>query len=341
MSRDRSKLIRLGIFVLIALALFTLGIYNIGSKKSLFGSNTRIAAEFRDIKGLLAGNNVRYAGVTVGAVESVDIVNDTLIRVYMNISNDNTRYIKKNAVVSINSNGLVGDMIMNITPGRGHSSNIENGDILTSSQSIETQAMLSTLDQTNENFLQISDNLKAITDKMNAENGLISEILEDEAFSVDLKETVRNLNSMTRDLVDVSNELGKLVSDTKEGKGVLGYLLTDDEFGIKADDLLDNIDHQFIDRTGPVITDLQSITSSLNRTSTRIDSLVEAIDLDEGILGLLLKDQEAADQTEDLIDSIGVSVELFNENMEALRHNFLFKRYFKKKKKKEAKMLAQ
>jgi phospholipid/cholesterol/gamma-HCH transport system substrate-binding protein len=232
-------------------------------------------------------------------------------------------------------------MIMNITPGRGQSPNIENGDILTSSQSIETQAMLSTLDQTNENFLQISDNLKAITDKMNAENGLISEILEDEAFSVDLKETVRNLNSMTRDLMDVSNELGKLVSDTKEGKGVLGYLLTDDEFGIKADDLLDNIDHQFIDRTGPVITDLQSITSSLNRTSTRIDSLVEAFDLDEGILGLLLKDQEAADQTEDLIDSIGVSVELFNENMEALRHNFLFKRYFKKKKKKEAKMLAQ
>ena len=61
---------------------------------------------------------------------------------------------------------------------------------------------------------------------------------------------------------------------------------------------------------------------------------MEGINLEEGLLGVILKDSLSAENLQQTILNINTGTDLFNENMEAMRHHFLFRRYFKKQEKK-------
>ncbi len=68
MNNAASRNIRLGIFVIAGLAFLITVLYMVGEKRSLFGSTIKISAQFYNVNGLMAGNNVRFSGVNVGTV---------------------------------------------------------------------------------------------------------------------------------------------------------------------------------------------------------------------------------------------------------------------------------
>lgn len=341
MAAEKSKMIRLGLFVVIALVFFVIGIYNVGSKKNLFGSTIEISAQFKNINGLLAGNNVRYSGMVVGSVSSINIENDSLLVVHMNIDNALKTHIRKNALVSISSNGLVGEKIINITPITGSFPHIENNDVLQSEEAVEMNQVLSILDKSNKNIFDITNELKDVITKINDDNSLITRLLADDGIPSRIKKTTGNFETLSEDLLAMSEEIDKALSDLNEGKGTLGFLLKDSSFEIKANQLLDDLDENLISKTSPIMDDLQSASHSVHSISYKVDSLINKVDLDESLLGLLIQDSVSAEKTKSILDSFQVSTHLFNENMEALKHNIFLRRYFKKKKKKEQKLLSQ
>ena len=73
MAKKTKDYIKLGLFVILSLALFTIAVYYIGNRQNLFGENFRISSVFQNVNGLQKGNSVRYAGINVG------IVNDLII----------------------------------------------------------------------------------------------------------------------------------------------------------------------------------------------------------------------------------------------------------------------
>ena len=90
-----------------------------GNKQNLFGNTSNLKAVFGNVSGLQVGNNVRYAGMDIGTVKSIEMVNDTTINVSMAIEDKMLIQIKKDAIATIGSDGLVGNMIINIIPGKG------------------------------------------------------------------------------------------------------------------------------------------------------------------------------------------------------------------------------
>ena len=114
MAKETPNYIKLGILVTVGLVLLVVGLYFIGSNKNLFGSTFKLYAVFKDVNGLKAGNNVRYAGIDVGTVENILINNDTTIRVEMVIEERMKDVIKKNSIAGIGTDGLMGDRLINI-----------------------------------------------------------------------------------------------------------------------------------------------------------------------------------------------------------------------------------
>ena len=88
MSGERSQRFKLGLFVLAGTAVLILALYIMGSRKDLFSRSMTVSADFTEVGGLREGNNVRYAGINVGIVETVEILNDTTVRVYLAIRLD-------------------------------------------------------------------------------------------------------------------------------------------------------------------------------------------------------------------------------------------------------------
>ena len=105
MNEQRSQRFKLGVFVLAGTAVLLLILYVMGSRKEMFSRSVTVHAEFREVGGLRAGNNVRYAGINVGIVDAIEIVNDTTVLVTMQISSENTAHIRTNGTDEPESGG--------------------------------------------------------------------------------------------------------------------------------------------------------------------------------------------------------------------------------------------
>src|SRR6478752_7181548 len=101
MKKESIHKIKLGVFVFIGITLLVCSIYFIGETKKLFSSTIRISAMFQNVGGLQVGNNVRFAGINVGAIDAIEIITDTTVKVDMIIDSDTRRFIKKDATATI------------------------------------------------------------------------------------------------------------------------------------------------------------------------------------------------------------------------------------------------
>ena len=86
MEKSNSQKIQLGIFVIIGTLVFLAAIYFIGNKQNMFGNTSHLKATFVNVNGLQPGNNVRYAGIDIGTVKEIEMVNDTTINLFQFIT---------------------------------------------------------------------------------------------------------------------------------------------------------------------------------------------------------------------------------------------------------------
>ncbi|HSM64287.1 MAG TPA: MlaD family protein, partial [Gillisia sp.] len=145
MKKSSSQLIKLGLFVVIGTMLLIAALYFIGNRQHLFTKNIQLYSEFENVNGLQTGNNVRYSGINVGTVGNIEMTDSAKIVVQMMIEEKTGKYIRKDAIASIASDGLVGSMVVNILPGSLNLPKVISGDTITSYSRIGADEMLSTL----------------------------------------------------------------------------------------------------------------------------------------------------------------------------------------------------
>ena len=205
MKNEISNKIRLGIFVTLGVVVFILGIYFIGERQQLFRSSFRINGIFKDVAGLQAGNNVRFAGINVGTVEDIKIVSDSSVRVEILIDENTRKFIKKDAIASIGSEGLMGNKILIISPGTGGKMVIENNDTVVTAQPINMDDVLVSLKKTIDNTTNITNDLSKITDNIQLGKGVIGKLMMDQSLAQNFDSSMVNLRyslSGLKNLVD-------------------------------------------------------------------------------------------------------------------------------------------
>jgi phospholipid/cholesterol/gamma-HCH transport system substrate-binding protein len=193
MKKNTTNKIRLGIFISVGIAVFILGIYFVGERQQLFRSTFRVSGIFKDVAGLQAGNNVRFSGVNVGTVETITIISDTSVSVKVLIDENTRQFIKKDAIASIGSEGLMGNKILIINPGTGGGLQIENNDTIQTTQPIDMDDILVTLKSTITNTSRITSDLSRITDNLQSGNGTIGKLLMDKSYAKNFDSTFVNL----------------------------------------------------------------------------------------------------------------------------------------------------
>lgn len=193
MKTASGNTIKLGIFVTTGIVLLITGIYFIGQKQQLFNSTFRITGIFNDVNGLQVGNNVRFAGINVGTIENIEIINDTSVKVDMIIDEDTRQFIKKDAVVMIGSDGLMGGKIMNIGPGVSEIRPIEHNDFIRTIRPINMDELYGKLKTTADNAAIITTDLAAITGRISSGKGTIGKLFMDTALAENLNKTMINI----------------------------------------------------------------------------------------------------------------------------------------------------
>jgi len=313
---------RLGIFVFAGVFIFVLAVYLLGNRQNLFGDNVRISSVFKNVNGLQMGNNVRFAGVNVGTVRGITIMSDTAINVDMFISQKTAHLIKKNALATISSDGLVGSMIVNIIPNDiPFDQSIESGDTIASISKIATADMLTTLNTTNENAALLTKDLLRITNTINKGEGLLGALLKDESMANDVRQSLSNLEQTTQTAKSTMNDLNRIIKEINFDDNVAGMLFNDTLSARKLAAVFDNIENSSLE--------IEALTQNLNAFS-------ETLKNNEGLLNYVLHDTTVVRSLDATLRNVEEASERLNENMEALKHNFLFRGYFRRLERQDA-----
>ena len=252
--QDYSSLyIKVGIFVLISLLIFVVGIFVISGEKSLFEKEYTVHTYFDNTVGLLPGAYVRLSGVKVGSVSEISFpqsIDKNLILVTMKVNKEGVKRITPDSQATIRTEGLLGAKYIEII--RGNEPPFTNYDDITveSFTPPELQEIIGRSDELLTNIISISKNLDKVTtvfgEDENLENlsqtfeslrktsdslernlsaiengnGVLHALIYDEQFENEFSSTMANLNATTANFRDISESL-------KDGEGTLGALLID------------------------------------------------------------------------------------------------------------------
>ena len=251
MKKNAINKMKLGIFISLGITVFILAIYFIGEKQQLFRSTFRLSGVFRDVGGLQAGNNVRLSGINVGTIDNVSIISDTSVRVVILIDESTRKFIRKDAVASIGSEGLMGNKVLIINPGTGGKKIIEENDTIATAQPIEIDEILKSLKTTIDNTSDITGDLAKIATNIESGKGTIGRLMMDSSWRQNIQSTIINLKegsvgfrvfmdkaddldailTSLKTTIDntsnITNDLSKISGSIESGRGTIGRLLMD------------------------------------------------------------------------------------------------------------------
>lgn len=191
---------KLGLFVLIGLIFFLGIIFLIGRQKNLFTSELKVSTEFRNASGLKVGNAVRFSGISIGTIDNIEIINDSTVKVDMNIKKDIKKFIKVDSKASISSEGVIGDKMLVISQGKTKSRSIVDGQKLLSVEPLEFSDILASVKITAINAELVTEELATMLININNGEGSLGRLMNDEDLADNLNATMVNLRKSSKGL---------------------------------------------------------------------------------------------------------------------------------------------
>ncbi|HWI92075.1 MAG TPA: MlaD family protein [Flavisolibacter sp.] len=330
MKMDNNKrMVTVGVFVLIGIIIFVAAVLTLGGQKKTFEAKSTLRAIFKDVNGLQAGNNVWFSGVKVGTVKKISFMPNSMVEVIMNIQTSDMAYIKKDAKAKISSEGLIGNKIIVIFDGSAQSASVAENDLLTTDSGMGTDEMMATLQQNNKNLLDITGNIKVITERLMKGQGSAGKILSDDKLANDLQAAISGLRTASMQVQSITSDVASYTSQLQSEGSLTNSLVHDTVFysHLKASAAQ-------IQQASATIKEssdnIKRITGNIENVSRRLDSTGSPV-------GVLLNDEEAGKNLKMTLENLQGGSKKLDEDLEALQHNFLFRGFFKKKAKAEKK----
>ncbi len=297
MEPGKNKKIIVGIFIILGFVLFTVAIFVIGSKENLFTPTFKLNAEFETVIGLKQGASVRMNGISVGKVDNIDIKSKTIVLVEMTLEKGVQKFIKKDSKATISSEGLVGNKIVELIPGSSEAPSVQDNEMLATVKPVEVQDIISGLKETSDNATLITKDLSEITGRINNGEGTLGQLINNDQL-------YRSVDSSMQSFVSISGNVNQIL--------------------FKIAGAVDNM-------TG----DFSQLTVTIRKITADIAEITRKMNSSESIVGTLLTDTLFANNLKSMMLNANMTTEnlengsfSFAQNMEALKHNFLFKGYF-------------
>ena len=279
---ERGRKLKVGVFVLIGVAAFLGMVYALGARARLFEAQITVHADFTEVGGLVEGATVRLAGVQIGRVSGVNLPPEpgAKVRVDMSIARRYSDRVRKDSVARIETQGLLGDRIVEITVGSAQAPPVKAGERLASKDPVDITKMMSESAGVVKNVSALAESLQKTAETLN-QSGIIEEAAA----------TVKSARKIT-------DQVGRVVNEVERGKGLAHALVYDEPVALrKINDLVAST-QALVERVqrgegaAGVLTSEQS-TAAAKRFVAAMDKLsrvVEQPSAEDGVLPALLFD---------------------------------------------------
>jgi len=320
-NQELRQNIKLGAFVLAGLTLFAMALFYIGKENTFFNKTFTVSAVFKNIEGLKEGDKVWLSGVKIGTVKHVQIVDEGKVIVALSLRDKQNEFIKRNATAFIGSDGLVGNKIVVIRPGNVPEV-VQDNDTINTFSPTDTQELINIAKDVGANTRSLTDDLKLISAKINKGEGIVGELLHEGPISHDLRDAILSLKSAGENTNKATAQLSQMLTQVNSGDGLITKLIRDSAYAVTFEQALANV-AEAGKNTKVMSQDLKEVMAKLNDKNNAI--------------GVLTTDTAFANKLRGTLGNAESASAKLDANMEALKHNFLLRGYFKKQKKAEEK----
>ena len=259
--------LRVGIFVLIGLALLGVGIFYV-TGTTVFGDRYRLVTYLPEVDGLNVGGPVSLDGVQVGNVTSITmaqprpgVVPDPTrsVEIWMNVSQDYQDYIRGDSTASLVTQGFLGERT--VTVRRGFTGQVlQDGQELRGEEEKAVRAIMDRGADLLQNLNILSTEVNSMVTDLRRGRGTLGKLLEDESVYNRMNDTMAIINEMAGSI--------------QEGRGTLGQLVASDALYTKVDS-----------------------------TVTRVDDLLAAVQQQRGSLGKFIYDPSFHDNAAQFLNN--------------------------------------
>jgi phospholipid/cholesterol/gamma-HCH transport system substrate-binding protein len=324
-SPKNNRPIIVGIFIFIGLGILLLAIFTLGGQKKSFVSTFVISAIFDDVEGLQAGGNIWFSGVKVGTVKKITFYGNTQVQVIMSIDKEAESHIHQGAKAKIGSDGLIGNKIIVIYGGEASKPQIEKGEILVVEHTQSTEAMMSTLQANNKNLLEITNDFKSISRKINQGKGSLGILLNDPTLALKLMKSVDEMGTTVSNFNEASVQTKEALTNLHVFSQKLNTKGSSINSFVTDTSIYKNMKNASIQ--------FRNATYSIAKFSNNIQNVGERLEQKNNVVGILLNDTLAARLLKKTLKNAETSTQKLDEDLEAVQHNFLLRGFFRKKEK--------
>ena len=294
--------LRVGIFVLIAIGVLIFLILNASGDINPFSRKLHLKARFVDANGLREGSEVRLAGVRVGKVDKIILLEPSQVpsapRVEAQMVIDSTidgrpasERIRSDSQAQQGSPSLLGnEMLINITPGSAMGQPVADGAVLPSSSSNTVNDFATSGTDLAQRLSKLSDQISDIVQSVKKGEGTMGRLFSDETLYNNLNATIRETQDVMTAIRSGNGSAGRLINDPALYNNANDIIL---QLKTIADDL-----HAGRGSAGKFLTD-DELYVRINRTADRLDKSVDQINLliadvnaGHGTLGKLIRDEQ-------------------------------------------------
>ena len=201
--RERAVQLRVGVFVLAALVAFVGMIYALGARARLFEARYTIHADFTEVGGLTAGATIRLAGVQIGRVTGVNLPAEPggKVRLDLTIAHRYADRIRRDSAARIETQGLLGDKLVEITVGTAGAPPVQPGETIAARDPVDLTQMISSGGETVRAVATLAESLRQTAAAFNQ-----AQILQDVAAT-------------THSARRATDQLARITTEVEKGRG--------------------------------------------------------------------------------------------------------------------------
>jgi phospholipid/cholesterol/gamma-HCH transport system substrate-binding protein len=280
-----------------------------------------VKAIFDDVQGLQKGNNVWFSGVKIGTIKRISFYQSSQVEVDINIEQKAQEYIRKNAKAKISSEGFIGNKLIVLYGGTANVPQVENGDILSVEKAASNEEIMTTLQANNRNLLDITTDFKTISKRLTDGEGTVGKLLTDETLMLQLQQVMGTLREAAVNTEQLTTSFSGYASKLNRKGSLANELVTDTVLYAKLKATALQID-QLSQTANSMVADLKNTSAALNTSLSSKNTPA----------GVLLNDEATAANLRATLKNLNAGSRKLDQNMEALQHNFLLRRFFRKNK---------
>src|ERR1700712_1013135 len=245
--------LKVGGLILAAIAILTIAVVKLGEAADLFTKRYTLVTFLSNSNGLQKGGTVTLAGQLAGNVKQIDFLppsGDTTrtLRVHLEVEVRLLNPIREDSRIKLKSLGLLGDKVLDISPGTPRFAVLPAGDTIQSLPSLDYEAMLTQANGALTDVVSLTHDLKSITGGIAHGDGTMGQLINSRTLYDQLNGTLTHLNSVLgrldkpngtfgrmvddpalyNHLVDVTAQLDTVLAQLHSSHSSVGRLLTDD-----------------------------------------------------------------------------------------------------------------